>query len=81
MVTNTEIFLGSGASLTLVPELDIFAYINHTNTSASSIEVETDFLNKYQFTDNLYVGCTLDFYDASDSTTEPLSTHTITAND
>ena len=80
MVTNTDIWLGSGASLTFVPELDLFSYINHSASTTSSMQLEADFLNIYRFVDDLYVGCTLDFYDATSSLTEPYSTHIITAN-
>ena len=88
MAINEEIFLGSGATLTLVPEVDLYVEILHSTTGAgydsgdvrTKLKVHTDFAAEYLLVDNLYVGCVLDLYDGASSTT-PVSSHTITAND
>ena len=74
-VENTSIFLGSGATMTLVPELDFFFKAQTTSTTA--IQIETTNAVQFQLVPNLYVGCTLDWYDNGVYT----SSHTITAND
>jgi len=74
-VENTDIFLGSGASLTVVPELDFF--FKPQTTSTTLIQIETANAVQFQLVDNMYVGCLLDWYDAGVYT----STHRITAND
>tara|TARA_R110001583_G_scaffold30210_8_gene104698 strand:- start:18427 stop:19992 length:1566 start_codon:yes stop_codon:yes gene_type:complete len=74
-VENTDIFLGSGASLTVVPELDFF--FKPQTTSTTSIQIETANAVQFQLVDNMYVGCLLDWYDNGVYT----STHRITAND
>ena len=88
MAINEEIFLGSGATLTLVPEVDLYVEILHSQTGAgydsgdvrTKLKVHGDFAAEYLLVDNLYVGCVLDLYDGASSTT-PVSSHTITAND
>jgi len=74
-VENTDIFLGSGASLTVVPELDF--YFKPQTVSTTSIQIETANAVPFQLVDNMYVGCLLDWYDNGIYT----STHRITAND
>jgi hypothetical protein len=74
-VENSSIFLGSGATMTLVPELDFFFKAETTSTTA--IQIETTNAVQFQLVPNLYVGCTLDWYDNGVYT----SSHTITAND
>ena len=78
MVTNNEIFLGSGASLTLVPEVDLCLTLDTTSTS-TVLTVDALVSTYMLLVPDLYVGCTLDLYDAGDTTT-PVSTHTITTN-
>ena len=80
MAINTDIFLGSGASLTLVPELDLKVFLDTTSTSTSLVAGAT-WTGNVRMVENLYVGCVVDLYDASSSTTEVHSTHVITAND
>jgi hypothetical protein len=79
MTVNTDIFLGSGASLTFVPEVDLCVTLDTTSTTTSLI-VDATFSANFLLVPNLYVGCILDLYDASGSTTVPVSTHIITAN-
>ena len=74
-VENSSIFLGSGATMTLVPELDFF--FKAETTSTTQIQIETTNAVQFQLVPNLYVGCTLDWYDNGVYT----SSHTITAND
>jgi len=77
MSGNNNIFLGSGASLTLVPELDIYIELQTTGSSTTVLVAEADFSANFLLVPKLYVGCTLDYYDTS-GTLE--STHLITDN-
>ena len=80
-MTNTDIFLGSGATLSLVPETDLIFQIDASESSDKiNLQAVAGFKNNYLFVNNIYVGCIVDFYDASSSTTVPHSSHTITAN-
>ena len=81
MAINEEIFLGSGATLTFVPEVDLYVRLDHSNCTDTNLRVHSDFAGQYLLVDDLYVGCIVDYYDADVSTTEPASSHTITAND
>ena len=74
-VENSNIFLGSGASMTLVPEVDFF--FKAQGTSTTQIQIETTNAVQFQLVPDMYVGCTLDWYDAGVYT----SSHTITSND
>jgi len=85
-MTTEDIFLGSQASLTMIPEVDLFINIDHSAsgtgfTNKVKLRTHGDFENLYLLVNNLYVGCTLELYDNDVSTTTPASTHTITAND
>ena len=79
MATNTEIFLGSGASLTLVPEVDLQIVLDSSSTTTQLV-VDAAWSDNVRMVENLYVGCILDLYDHA-APTVPVSTHTITAND
>ena len=78
MAINTDIFLGSGASLTLVPETDLYIGINDGTTTSTIIQAEVDFVNNYLLVEDIYVGCVVDYYAAG--TTTPASTHICTGN-
>ena len=78
MAINTDIFLGSGANLALVPETDLYIGLNHSTTTSTSIVAEVDFQNKYLLVEDIYVGCVVDYYVTG--TTTPASTHTCTGN-
>lgn len=79
-MTESSIFLGSGASVTLVPEVDL--YLEPASiTSNNILTIHSNFTNNFDLVDNLYVGCVLEFYDATFSSTEPASLHRVTAND
>lgn len=77
-----DIFLGSQASLTLVPEVDLSFQIDHDDGSnTTTLRIHPDYEALYLLVSDLYVGCTLELYDADVSTTVPASIHTITGND
>ena len=81
-MVNTDIFLGSGASITFVPENDIYFGTSTTNSAAGSaatpITVESSFSNKFDLINDLYVGCLLEMRLLSDESL--VSTHRITSN-
>ena len=74
MVDNS-IFLGSGASMTLVPEVDF--YFQPATTSTTAIQFLQSTLAQFQLVPDIYVGCSLDWYDNGVYT----SSHIITTND
>lgn len=76
-MANTNIFLGSGASVTFVPEVDIYLKPNALNADKNTLTIDADFTNNFDLVNNLYVGCVLEFYDNGTHTT----THRVTAND
>ena len=78
MAINTDIFLGSGADLTLVPETDLYIGLNHSSSSGTSIVAEADFQNNYLLIEDIYIGCVVDYYVTG--TTAPASTHICSGN-
>lgn len=84
-MTNEDIFLGSGASITFIPENDIYVGGKHTNNGAfdgtnglkDTIKVDSDFTSSFLLVNNLYRGCLLERYDSSHICQ---STHRITSN-
>ena len=58
-VENSNIFLGSGASMTLVPEVDFF--FKAQTTSTTQIQIETTNAVQFQLVPDMYFGCTLDW--------------------
>ena len=78
MAINTDIFLGSGANLALVPETDLYIGLNDSTTTSTVIQAEVDFVNNYLLVEDIYVGCVVDYYAAG--TTTPASSHICTAN-
>lgn len=89
-MANTNIFLGSGASVTFVPEVDIYLKPHQTAATAltdtngvliagqgNKLTLHGDFTGNFDLVNNLYVGCVLEFYDNGTHTT----THRVTAND
>jgi hypothetical protein len=89
-MVNTDIFLGSQASLTFVPELDLSLYLDTTSNDAITyngtvqtakevLVVDATFSDRYLLVPDLYIGCTIDLYDTTDTAT-PVSTHTIVGN-
>ena len=82
MAINTDIFLGSGANLALVPETDLYFAIDASESGdRTNIHAVADFKNNYLLVEDIYVGCVVDYYDANVSTTVPASSHIITSND
>ncbi len=77
-MTNTDIFLGSGATLSLVPETDLYIDINHSSSTTTRFTAASGFQANYSLVNNLYVGCLVELY--ATGTTSPLSTHSITTN-
>ncbi len=79
-MTAEDIFLGSQASLTLIPEVDLYIPLDHSNSSGSDVRAHDDWEAHFLMVDNLYVGCTVELY-ATGAPTTVISTHTITSND
>ena len=78
-MVNTDIFLGSGASLTFVPEVPLYLKL-HADTDGSNLttlKLHANMTDKITMVEDLYIGCQLDFYDNG----AYASTHTITGND
>lgn len=63
-MTNENIFLGSGASITFIPETDIYFPIQETG-SITTATAHTDFSNLFSLVNNLYVGCLVEAYTGS----------------
>jgi len=81
-MANNNIFLGSGASTTLIPEQDIYIPVDATGGSVSTaaksvVTPDTAFTTAFKFVPNIYVGCTVDVYASSGL----LSSHTVDSND
>mgnify|MGYP003122969064 FL=1 len=84
-MTNTDIFLGSGASITFVPENDLFIGVGLKDggaaldgSSQSVIQVNSTFDADFELITDLYKGCILERYNTSDVFQ---SNHRITSND
>ena len=84
-MANTDIFLGSGASITFIPENDIFIGVGLKDgggaldgSAETVIQVDATFDGQIELIPNLYKGCLLERYNTSD---ELQSTHRITGND
>ena len=75
-MVNNNIFLGSGASLTFCPELDLKIEIDETSGSLAQVTMSTSFTDDFGLVNDLYVGCILEVWNASTRST----THRITAN-
>ena len=83
-MANTDIFLGSGASITFIPENDLFLGIGLKSgggaldgTAQSIIQVNSTFDTDFELVTNLYKGCLLERYNSGDVLQ---STHRITSN-
>ena len=78
-MVNTDIFLGSGASLTLIPELDFYIEPDSAPTDGdTTVTLDSSNQSEMRLVTNLYIGCTLDFYAGSSIILQ--SSHTVTAN-
>lgn len=74
-MTNNNIFLGSGASVTFVPEVDFtFRSNGNVTDSGTTVTLNTENVDtgKFLFVNNLYQGCTLEYY-AGGRTANPAS--------
>lgn len=81
-MVNSNIFLGSGASTTLVPEQDlVIANITQSYTNNNELNF-VDFGSIYSLVPNLYIGCEFEVYseDTSGTGDALVSTHTIKSN-
>ncbi len=78
-MVNNEIFLGSGASTTLIPEQDIFIPVDGTGGSISTTTLtpDTAFTATFKFVPNIYVGCNVDIFTSANVL---ISSHTIDSN-
>ncbi len=75
-----DIFLGSQASLTMIPEVDLYIPLDHSNSSGSVVRAHDTWEAHFLMVNNLYVGCTVELY-ATGEPTVVISTHTVTIND
>jgi hypothetical protein len=75
-----DIFLGSQASLTLVPEVDLYIPLDHSASTGSVVRAHDDWEAHFLMVNNIYVGCTVELY-ATGAPTTVISTHTVTTND
>lgn len=75
-MVNNEIFLGSGASTTLIPEHDIYIPCTGSGTT-TTLTPESAFTDLFKLVPNIYTGCTIDIYT---TTAALVSSHTITSN-
>ena len=78
-MTTEDIFLGSQASLTLVPEVDLYIPLDHTNSTTTTLRAHNDWEAHFLMVNNLYTGCIIELY-ATGAPTTVVSTHTITSN-
>jgi len=76
MAVNEEIFVGSGATLAFVPEVDFYIKKTTATGNVSQIIFHSE-QTHFRLIKDLYVGCTMDRYNASNVLQ---STHTITGN-
>jgi hypothetical protein len=83
-MVNNEIYLGSGASVTLVPEIDIYLKTASVNVAKNILTIDSAITTDVSLVNDLYVGCVLEFIDASASTgtshTQSVTTVTFTSD-
>jgi len=68
-MASNEIWLDSGAMVSMIPEQDIFlGYFDGqtTTNSVTVLDINFNFTGNFQLLADLYVGCTLDIYNESD---------------
>ena len=78
-MVNSNIFLGSGTTTTLVPELLLSSLIDASESTTTQLTLLPAFATNLLLVPNLYVGCKVELYDES-VTGNPHTVHTITAN-
>ena len=88
-MVNTDTFLGSGASLTFVPEHDLYIEAQVTPAAdQTTAQIKTSTLGHLDLVVDMYIGCTLEFYSCSALVTASsapadnllVSSHTVTSN-
>ena len=85
MVVNNEVWMDSGAMVSMIPEQDIFlgsldvSGITDNNDGTSKIILNDDFTTAFSLVTNLYRGCQVQFYLVADETF--VDETIITAND
>jgi len=65
MVSN-EIWMDSGAMVSMIPEQDIYIgdFVSSTTASGKTeLTLDTEFTNRFAFVPNLYIGCILEIYE------------------
>jgi hypothetical protein len=78
MVENNEIFVGSGASITFVPENDIYIKQSGAITDSATITLHGDMAH-FSLVDDLYVACAVEHYNTSDVLQDTLRVKSNTA--
>ena len=80
MTVNEDIFVGSQANLAFVPELTLSGFIDESASTEATgvVAILASFSTNLELVPNLYKGCTVEIFDASDSSSS--SMHTITSN-
>ena len=80
MTVNEEIFVGSQANLAFVPELILSGFIDESASveADGTVAILASFSTDLELVPNLYKGCIVEIFDASDSSSS--SMHTITSN-
>ena len=80
MTVNEDIFVGSQANLAFVPELTLSGFIDESASTEATgvVAILASFSTNLELVPNLYKGCTVEIFDASDSNSS--SMHTITSN-
>jgi hypothetical protein len=76
-MVNTDIFLGSGATLAFVPEVIFSDYIDESESTTTLVTMLDANSADIELVPNLYKGCIVELFDNSTSTS---SLHTITKN-
>ena len=74
-----DIFLGSQASLTMIPEVDLYIPLDHSNSTTTTLRAHDDWEAHFLMVTNLYTGCIIELY-ASGAPTTVVTTHAITSN-
>jgi len=74
-MANRDIFTGSGASITFVPETTLYFPISAIS-GQNLITAHSNFSDNFSLVNDLYVGCVIEYYDNGTFT----SSHRITAN-
>ena len=66
-MTNENIFLGSGASITFIPESDIYFPTSTGAGTVTTITAHSDFSSVFDLVIDLYAGCIIERYNSSNA--------------